>query len=142
MIEEVILGGILRAVIVRKDFRQPGIHFFTPGDFSQQLGYMSHPSGHRIVPHTHKEVQRDVRPTQEVLVLRKGRLRVDFFGDGITRLDSRVLEAGDVVLLASGGHGFEVLEACEMFEIKPGPYAEGEDKIRFTPADDPTDGRP
>jgi len=135
MIEEVVLGGIVRAVIVRREFHSPGVHFVTPYEFSQQLGYMSHPAGHRILPHTHKEVKRDSRPTQEVLVIRKGRLRVDFYGEGRKRLDSRVLEAGDVILLASGGHGFEVLDDCEMIEIKPGPYAEGEDKVRFVPVD-------
>jgi hypothetical protein len=133
MIEEVVIGGVLRALIVRRGFHRPGIHFFTPNDFSQQLGYMSHPTGHQILPHTHRDVLRDVRPTQEVLVLRAGRLRVDFYGEEKVCLESRELEAGDVILLASGGHGFEVLDDCEMFEIKPGPYAEGENKTRFTP---------
>jgi hypothetical protein len=133
MVEEVIIEERLVALIVRRTFHRPGIHFFTPNDFSQQLGYMSHPSGHRILPHTHKDVRRDVRGTQEVLVLRKGRVRVDFYGDDQALLASRTLEAGDVILLVAGGHGFEVLEDCEMFEIKPGPYAIGEDKERFTP---------
>ena len=35
------------------------------------------------------------------------------------------------VLLASAGHGFEVLEDLEMFEVKQGPYAAHEDKVRF-----------
>jgi mannose-6-phosphate isomerase-like protein (cupin superfamily) len=45
-----------------------------------------------------------------------------------------VLEAGDVILLIKGGHGFKVLEDLEMFEVKQGPYAGDEDKIKFTPA--------
>lgn len=48
MIDEIVLNGTLYAVIVRREFHQPGIHFFTPGDFSQQLAYMSRPSGHQI----------------------------------------------------------------------------------------------
>jgi hypothetical protein len=133
MVEEVIVGGTLLALIVRRNFNQPGIHFFTPHDFSQQLGYMSHPAGHQILPHTHKEVRRETRVTQEVLVIRKGQLRVDFYSAERVRVESRTLQAGDVILLASGGHGFEVLEDCEMIEVKPGPFAEGEDKVRFTP---------
>ena len=135
MIEKIVHQGVLFAVIVRREFRQPGVHFFTPGDFSQQLGYLSHPAGHRIEPHFHREVQRDVHRTLEVLVLRKGRVRVDFFDETQARIDSRTLEAGDVILLAEGGHGFEVLEACEMFEVKQGPYLGDGDKIRFTPRD-------
>lgn len=64
-------------------------------------------------------------------MIRKGRLRVDFYNNNRERLDSRTLEAGDVILLAAGGHGFEVLDACEMIEVKQGPYLGDEDKILF-----------
>ena len=42
-----------------------------------------------------------------------------------------MLEAGDVVLLIEGGHGFEVMEDVEMIEVKQGPYAGEQDKTRF-----------
>ena len=128
-IEEVILGGSWCATIIRRSYRRPGTHFFTPPDASQQVGYMSHPAGHRIRPHVHREVTRAVRRTQEVLVLRKGRVRVDFYAFGRERIESRTLEEGDVILLVSGGHGFEVLADCEMIEVKQGPYAGDQDKI-------------
>ena len=41
---------------------------------------------------------------------------------------------GDVILLVSGVHGFEVLEELEMIEVKQGPYAGEGDKTRITPA--------
>ena len=44
---------------------------------------------------------------------------------------STILRTGDVILLASGGHGFEVLEELEMYEIKQGPYIGEDDKTRF-----------
>jgi mannose-6-phosphate isomerase-like protein (cupin superfamily) len=129
MVEEVTIEGVVCAVIVRRDFNRPGVHFFTPGSFSQQLAFMSHPTGHRIAAHLHRDVQRDVIRTQEVLVIRKGRLRVDFYDRRQERVDSRTMEAGDVILLASGGHGFEVLEDCEMIEVKQGPYLGDQDKM-------------
>ena len=46
-------------------------------------------------------------------------------------LESRILQAGDVILLATGGHGFQVLEDLEMIEVKQGPYAGETDKTRF-----------
>ena len=130
-IEQVTWKAETLAVIVRRDYRQPGVHFFTPDDFSQQLGFMQHPSGKRIQPHVHRAVERELKYTQEVLFVRKGRLRVDFYTQEQEYIESRVLEAGDVILLASAGHGFEVLEDVEMFEVKQGPYAEHEDKVRF-----------
>jgi hypothetical protein len=131
MVEEVVLEGVLYALIIRREFDRPGVHFFTPGTFSQQVGFMSHPTGHRIKPHVHRDMQREVVRTQEVLLIRKGSLRVDFYGSTRQRLDSRTLVAGDVILLASGGHGFEVLDDCEMVEVKQGPYMGDQDKIVF-----------
>ena len=134
MIEKIEINSEIIAIIVRKNFRDPGIHFFTPNDYSQQLAFMSHPLGKEIQPHIHKKVQREVNYTQETLFIRKGKLQVDFYTDEQAFLESRILEAGDVILLIKGGHGFKVLEDLEMFEVKQGPYAGDEDKIKFTPA--------
>ncbi len=132
MIERIESGGELLALIVRRDFAAEGISFFTPSDLSQQLAFMRHPAGRLIAPHVHNPVPREVVYTQEVLFLRRGRLRADFYDQDQTYLHSRVLEAGDVILLIKGGHGFHVLEEIEMFEVKQGPYAGDHDKTRFT----------
>jgi hypothetical protein len=132
-VEEIRAEGLLLAIIISRRFAEPGIRFFTPNEFSQQLAYMRHLPGKVIEPHIHNPVPREVRYTQEVLFIRKGKLRVDFFDENRQYLVSRVLEAGDVLLLAAGGHGFEVLEEIEMFEVKQGPYAGDADKTRFLP---------
>ncbi len=132
MIETIKNGDQILAVIISRDFHEPGIHFFTPNDLSQQLAFMRHPAGKVIDPHVHNPVSRNVHYTQEVLLLKKGRLRVDFYDDSQAYLESRVLHGGDVILLATGGHGFEVLEEIEMIEVKQGPYAGDQDKTRFT----------
>ena len=121
------------ALIIRRSFRKDGIEFFTPGAYSQQIGYMNRPAGYVIAPHVHKPVKREVQYTKEVLFVKSGRVRVDFYSEGQVYLESTVLEAGDVILLAYGGHGFEMLEPTEMIEVKQGPYAGDEDKVRFEP---------
>lgn len=128
-------GDSIIAIIVSDEFSALGIHFFTPNEFSQQLAYMRHTAGKVIAPHTHNHVVREVRFTQEVLFLKRGKLRVDFYDNERTYLESRILSAGDVILLASGGHGFEVLEEIEMIEVKQGPYVGEADKTRFAPID-------
>lgn len=133
MIENIHHDGELLAIIIYSTFNQPGIHFITPDSFSQQLAYMRHSAGKVIAPHTHNPVLRQVHFTQEVLVIRSGRLRVDFYDGQRNYLESRELGAGDVILLAAGGHGFEVLADLEMFEVKQGPYAGEQDKTRFEP---------
>jgi hypothetical protein len=133
MIEEIRHLEHLLAIIVRDKFDKPGISFFTANDLSQQLAYMRHPTGKVIEPHIHNAVRREVRHTQETLFIKRGKLRVDFYDDKQEYLHSRVLEAGDVILLVTGGHGFEVLEEVQMIEVKQGPYAGDIDKTRFAP---------
>ena len=126
---------LLLALIVRHNYDKPGISFFTPDDYSQQLAYMHHPAGHVILPHVHNEVKREVLYTKEVLVIKKGKLRGDFYSNEKEYLESVIIETGDVILLVSGGHGFECLEEVEMIEIKQGPYLGEQDKVRFTGVD-------
>jgi hypothetical protein len=133
VIEEIRDGDELLAVIVRDSFDKPGITFFTSGDLSQQLAYMRHPVGKTIYPHIHNPAPREMRYTQEVLFIKRGRLRVDFYSDARRYLHSRILEPGDVILLITGGHGFRVLEELQMIEVKQGPYANGADKTQFIP---------
>ena len=133
MYESINFGDITLAVILRTNFHATGIKFFTPDEFSQQLGYMNRPQGYVIPPHVHNAVAREVHFTKEVLFIKRGKVRVDFYDDEQNYLESRVLNAGDVVLLAFGGHGFEMLEDSEMIEIKQGPYAGDADKTRFLP---------
>jgi len=58
---------------------------------------------------------------------------VDFYTDKQIYIESRELNTGDVILLMTGGHGFEMLEETEMIEVKQGPYAGDQDKTRFIP---------
>lgn len=126
-------NGITYAIIVFNSFRKDGIEFFTPDDFSQQLAYMKRPKDYVIAPHVHNAVKREVLFTKEVLFIRSGKVRVDFYDDDKNYLESIIVEAGDVVLLAFGGHGFEMLEDSEIIEVKQGPYAGEMDKVRFDP---------
>jgi len=131
MIEQIEFNNQIYAIIIRSNYSEDGAHFFTPDDFSQQLAFMKHKKGHKIQSHNHKPIQRIIEYTKEVLIIKKGSLRVDFYNDDREFLESRVLNAGDIILLAHGGHGFEVLEDVEMVEVKQGPYAGDDDKIKF-----------
>ena len=136
MFEQITHNEELLAISVRNDFAADGVHFFTPDDLSQQLAYMHHPKGKIIEPHVHNSVQRSITYTQEVLIIKRGRLRVDFYDRARSYLHSRILNAGDIILLAAGGHGFEILEELEMIEVKQGPYAGDSDKTRFAATSD------
>jgi hypothetical protein len=131
MIEVIQYQNEVLAYILRDDYHKQGLSFFTPDNYSQQLAYMSHPAGKLIDAHVHNDIAREVKKTQEVLIIKAGKLRVDLYSENKTYFESRILYAGDIILLASGGHGFEVLEDVRMVEIKQGPYAGDKDKTKF-----------
>ena len=132
-IERITDGRQELALVVRRSFRKDGIEFFTPDSYSQQLGYMNRPAGYVIDPHVHNPVSREVHYTNEVLFIKSGRVRVDFYTEQQDYIESVELVEGDVILLSRGGHGFEMLEPTEMIEVKQGPYAGDQDKTRFMP---------
>lgn len=134
MVTEIRFRDALLAILVSHDYREPGVNFFTPADLSQQVARIAHPAGREIAPHFHIVRERHVRNMLETLVVLKGKIRVDLYSGSQEYLESRVLNAGDTLILISGGHGFEVLEDAEMIEVKQGPYLDENDTCRFMKA--------
>lgn len=138
-IETIVHGLEPIALIIRANFDEAGVHFLTPANFSQQVAYMRHPKGKKIAPHVHNLVNRQVLYTQEVLMIRKGKVLVNLYSSDRRHICSRILESGDVILLCGGGHSFEMLEETSLIEVKQGPYAGEQDKTRFIPSEESDD---
>jgi hypothetical protein len=132
MVETISHHDQILGIIVYRDFDVDGIRFISPNYFSLQLGQMRRPAGYEVVPHIHNAVQRHTVGTQEVLFIKGGRIRIDFYSFSQDFLESRELGAGDLVLLVGAGHGIEVLEEATIVEVKNGPFIEGADKGRFS----------
>ena len=64
---------------------------------------MSHKKGKIINCHYHKKTVRKTINTQEVLIIKKGRLKVFLFEKKKYNC-SRILKDGDLILLANCGH--------------------------------------
>jgi mannose-6-phosphate isomerase-like protein (cupin superfamily) len=130
-IETIIHGLEPIALIIRAEYDEPGIQFFTPANFSQQVAFIRHPPGHKIEAHVHNLQLRQVLYTQEVLFLRRGKVKVNLYASDQQPIGSRILKSGDLILLCGGGHSLEMLEESSMIEVKQGPYAGDGDKTRF-----------
>lgn len=130
--ETIVHKGLTLAIIIWHNFSKQGINFVTPDELPQQVAYMRHPAGKQIQPHVHNSIVREVNHSQEVLFIKKGKLRVDFYTSEQQYLYNRVLNAGDVIVLIAGGHGFTVLEEVEMIEVKQGPYLGDRERTRFS----------
>ena len=131
MIKTILCNENIVAIIIYKDHHTEGIEFITPQNFSLQLGSMTRPGGYKIVPHVHDLVRRETIGTQEALFIKRGRIEIDFYSFEQQYLQSCVLSAGDIVLLAGAGHGINILEEAEIIEVKNGPFVAGSDKGRF-----------
>lgn len=122
-------GDTVYALIIRRGFPVNGVEFFTPETSPFQLGLMEHPKGHTIRAHSHVSQKYDVHTTSEFLYIERGSLRATIYDEEWKVLATETLSAGDVILILAGGHAFEVLEDCRMFEVKQGPYP-GEQKAK------------
>ena len=127
-VERYMDQDILLALVVRSEFSEPGIHFFTDSDSTQQLGYMRRLAGHEVKAHRHNVVPRVIETTQEVLFIKRGLCQLNLYGSDNEPVHSVELSSGDVVLLAAGGHGLVMLEESEILEVKQGPYGGEADK--------------
>jgi hypothetical protein len=125
--DSVTLAGVIRA-----GYRPGGPSFVTPDDFGLQVAVMERPKGYSIPSHEHLPVPRATVGTQEVLLIRQGTLRADLFDLDRHYVASVELQAGDAIILNTGGHGFFASEDCLFIEVKQGPYVEGKDKEIFS----------
>jgi hypothetical protein len=140
MTERISHKGTIIAIIIKATFKKDGIEFFTPDEFSQQLGYMNRVKGYKVSAHTHKRVEQSSMPTHEVIYVKSGKICVVLYDNDNSLVDERILTTGDIILLASGGHSIEWLEDSQLVEIKQGPYSD-DDKISFTPVNRTDDGK-
>ena len=80
MIKEIIHKNKLYALIIKESYKgKKGISFFTKDDANQQIGFMNHPKNYIIKPHEHQKRETKIFITSEVIILQKGKLRVDFY---------------------------------------------------------------
>lgn len=123
--------NVLTSIIIRRDYRPTNTTFLTDNDLAQQVGFVVYPAGGAIKRHIHKNVDRQNISSSEALFVREGKLEIDIYDPDKNLVATRLLEAGDFVLMVSGGHGFRIIEATILLEVKLGPYAGAADKELF-----------
>ena len=108
-------------------------NFLTDSRSPLQLGMNFYRRGETIKAHYHLPRHIETEQVQEFLLIGHGRARLTLF-DAVDQspFTTLQLEAGDMVLLLSGGHGLEIEEDTKIVEIKQGPYdGKSKDKVVF-----------
>ena len=130
-IEIISSSGVELCYVIRGEVAPENTTFITPSDYKQQVGFIAYPAGGEVQRHLHLPLERHLVGTSEVLLVRKGRCLLDVYDDDKNLVASREVEAGDLVLMVGGGHGFRMVEDTLLLEVKQGPYLECEEKERF-----------
>ena len=130
-VEQITWNGQHVATIIRKDYLPDRTTFVTPDNYYQQAGMVVYPKGGIIKRHLHLPIQRHLVGTSEALLVKKGRVEADLHAIDKSLLGTWILEEGDLILLAGGGHGFRCLEDTVLMEIKQGPYTGLVEKEHF-----------
>ena len=130
-IEHICWNGQPLAYIIHGDLLPEKTTFLTPPEFKQQVGFIVYPKGGEIVRHVHRNLERHLTGTSEVLIIRQGRCEIDVYNDERVLVATRELRTGDIMLMVGGGHGFRMLEDTVFLEIKQGPYSGVDEKERF-----------
>jgi hypothetical protein len=100
-----------------------GLQFFSGDDEYIQVGVWGYSKGKELRAHIHNEVTREVLWTQEVLFVRKGKIRANIYDTKEIKVAELDVAAGDIIMLLRGGHGYDILEdGTQVLEIKNGPY--------------------
>lgn len=128
--ETVEHAGMRYAEIIWADTQVPVTKFFSPAESSFQFGLLAHEAGFVEAPHYHKAVTRTINDLQQMFVVQRGVVAVDFFDERGTRFREVVLRPGDGILLVHGTHSVRVLEDMQCISVKQGPFLGAEnDKI-------------
>jgi hypothetical protein len=128
--ERITAHDVTLALVVRAVPAPPGAQFVTPPEAGLQVGVLTHADGTNIPRHKHREIERRVSGTSEVLLVRSGSCEVDVYDDD-ELIATTQLSPGDVMVLLAGGHSLRMLEDTVLVEVKQGPYVGVEEKVRY-----------
>lgn len=107
-----------------------GVLPLTKQSYSLQVLAVSHPKGAVINPHRHIRKERITGTLNECIVVLKGKIKVKLFTPQGKLFKNLILKSGEAFITLAGGHGYEIMEKTQFFEIKNGPFKQ--DKILLT----------
>lgn len=122
-LEKIVFNKKIIAIVFRANLEVSGVKFLTDVDNPFQVGIHSQKRGVVLEPHVHKiEKPLSMRVIQELLMVQRGKIKVNIFTKGGKFIKSSILSNGDSVLFLDCGHGVEFLEKSRIFMVKQGPY--------------------
>jgi len=114
--------GMLYAEIIWADTQVEKTRFFSPSSSSFQFGLLAHQAGYAETPHLHRPVKREIDDVQQMFVVQRGVVAVEFYTNEGKKFHEVVLKAGDAINLVHGAHAIRILEDMQCISVKQGPF--------------------
>ena len=115
--------GLVLARYISGDSWTDGLGFYSNDFDFVQVGTWKYNKDKELLAHIHKQVVRSITHTQEVLFVRKGKIKASIYKPDKSFLQDIIATEGDILILLNGGHSYTILEDNTMvLEIKNGPY--------------------
>jgi hypothetical protein len=123
-VHEIKDGNETLARHITADTAEPsGLTFYSQPSEYLQVGVWNYAAGVQLPPHIHKRWPRAAVRTQELILVRRGRVRATIYNQQARVVAHVELHSGDLLILLAGGHGYEILEdGTQVLEVKNGPY--------------------
>ena len=121
-VETVEHNGTRSAEIIWASTQVKETKFFSPDDSSFQFGLLAHEAGFVEPPHYHKPINRVINDLQQMFVVQRGVVAVEFFDQDGRLFREVVLRAGDGIVLIHGTHAIRVVEDMQCISVKQGPF--------------------
>jgi hypothetical protein len=114
--------GIRYAEVIWADTQVEKTRFFSADNSSFQFGLLAHEAGFVEAPHYHHPVRREISDLQQMFVVQRGVVAVDFFTKAGEQFREVVLRVGDAINLIDGAHSVRVIEDMQCVSVKQGPF--------------------
>jgi hypothetical protein len=122
--------GVRFAEVIRVNASVSKTTFYSPAESAFQFGLLAHKAGFVEPAHRHKAVVRQISDLQQMFVVQRGVVAVDFFDARGAKVAEVTLRAGDAINLVHGAHSVRVIEDMQCISVKQGPFLGDEnDKV-------------
>jgi len=133
---KVVHNGRVFAVYIRSQDWESGLHFVSKDEDFIQVGLWGYDSGKKLGPHKHVINERKINITQEVIFVKRGKLRAFIYEDNHDLIKTVDLGPGDLMITLAGGHGYKILEDdTQVLEVKNGPFTGLDDRVPIDEAE-------
>ena len=131
-VEVVEQSGVRYAEILWATVVVEKTKFFSPAGSSFQFGLLAHQAGYQEAPHYHHPVTRTISDLQQMFVVQRGVVGVQFFDTSGAMFREVILRQGDAINLIHGAHAVRVIEDMQCVSVKQGPFLGDEmDKVEI-----------